>query len=165
MNVREEKESDILQITNIHDKAFRGHDEGKIVENLRKNGNLKISLVCEMRNKLVGHIAYSPVYSKNKIIGLGLAPVAVLPDFQKQGIGSTLIRRGNKMAVSKGFLKIFVLGDPDYYSRLGFEPAKRYNYFSKFDPEGNHFMILKNHIKPERKKTDVEYGKEFIFIR
>ena len=85
MIIREENESDIINITTVHNQAFNGPDEGKIVKNLRKNNNLTISLVAEADGKIIGHIAYSPIYDKNKeIIGIGLAPVAVLPSHQKQ---------------------------------------------------------------------------------
>ncbi len=162
MIIREENESDIANITTVHNQAFNGPDEGEIVKNLRKNNNLTISLVAETDGKIVGHIAYSPIYSKNKeIIGIGLAPVAVSPSHQKQGVGSKLIERGNKIALSKGFKKVFVLGEVEYYCRFGFEIAKNHNYFSRFDPEGNHFMVLGEKPKKESEKTSVHYCKEF----
>ena len=161
MNIREEKETDIAEITNIHNQAFKGPLEGEIVKNLRKNKNLTISLVCEMENKIVGHIAYSPTYVKNETAGLGLAPVGVSPEFQKQGIGSALINKGNEIALSKGFSRIFVIGEPDYYPKFNFEPAKKYNYFSKFDPEGNYFMVLGRNLEAASERIEVECGKEF----
>lgn len=162
MIIREENESDIAKITTIHNQAFNGLDEEKIVRNLRKNDNLTISLVAEANGKIIGHIAYSPIYSKNKeIIGIGLAPVAVLPSYQKQGIGSKLIEKGNEIALSKGFERIFVLGDPGYYCRFGFKIAKNYNYFSSFEPEGNHFMVLGKKLKKEFQRASVHYCKEF----
>ena len=161
MNIREENELDLNQISEIHNQAFNGSEEAKIVENLRKNKNLTISLVCEIDRKVVGHIVYSPIYFEDKIIGIGLAPVAVLPSFQKQGIGSRLIENGNRVAFSKGFQKILVLGDPAYYARFGFQNAKKYNYFSKFDPEGKHFMILEKDVEYMPEKIDIEYCKEF----
>ncbi len=162
MIIREENESDIASITTVHNQAFNGPDEGKIVKTLRKNNNLTISLVTEANGKIVGHIAYSPIYNKDKqIIGLGLAPVAVSPSHQKQGIGSKLIEKGNEIVLSKGFEKIFVLGDPGYYCRFGFKIAKNYNYFSSFDPEGNHFMVLGDQLRKESEKTSVHYCEEF----
>ncbi len=161
MKIRSEKESDINQITEIHNQAFTGPDEGKIVESLRKNKNLTISLVCEINGKPTGHIAYSPIRNKNEeIIGVGLAPVAVLPALQNQGIGSQLIEQGNKEAFYMGFNKIFVLGDPEYYSRFGFVSAKEYNYYCEYDPEGNHFMI-KGELSESSGKTIVYYCREF----
>jgi putative acetyltransferase len=161
MNIHEEKDTDINQITELYNQAFNGPDEGEIVDNLRINKKLIISLVCELDGKVAGHIAYSSIYNDKKIIGLGLAPVAVLPDNQKQGIGSELIRQGNRIALSKGYKKIFVLGYPDYYSRFGFKTAKEYNYFSKFDPEGDHFMVMGSQLENEPEKVVVNYCKEF----
>ncbi len=162
MTIRKENESDIANITTVHNQAFNGLDEGKIVKNLRKSNSLTISLVAEANGKIIGHIAYSPIYSKNKeIIGIGLAPVAVLSSHQKQGIGSQLIERGNEIALSKGFERIFVLGDPGYYCRFGFKMAKNYNYFSSFEPEGSHFMVLGEKLRKESEKTSVHYCKEF----
>jgi len=162
MIIRKENESDIANITTVHNQAFNGLDEGKIVKNLRKSNSLTISLVAEANGKIIGHIAYSPIYSKNKeIIGIGLAPVAVLSSHQKQGIGSQLIERGIEIALSKGFERIFVLGDPGYYCRFGFKIAKNYNYFSSFDPEGSHFMVLGEKLRKESEKTSVHYCKEF----
>ena len=161
MEIRAEKESEINQITEIHNKAFNNPDEGKIVENLRKNGNLTISLVCEINGTLAGHIAYSPVINQNnKTMGIGLGPVAVLPSIQNQGIGSQLIEYANKNAFNMNFRKIFVLGYPKYYYRFGFVLAKEYNYYCEFDSEGNHFMDLGAQTK-EPEKTIVYYCEEF----
>lgn len=161
MLIRKEEETDVLYIRHVHIQAFNGPDEALIVEALRNNHCLEISLVCEINNKIVGHIAYSPLYHKNEIIGLGLAPVAVLPEYQKKGIGAALIKKGNEVALKKGHKKVFVLGDPKYYSKFGFKLAKKYNYSSKFDPEGKYFMILGKNIKTEKQSITVEYGKEF----
>jgi putative acetyltransferase len=161
LKIRAEKESDIKQITGVHNQAFKGADEGKIVEGLRRNKNLTISLVCEIDGKLAGHIAYSPIRNKNEeIIGIGLAPVAVLPSMHNQGIGSQLIKHGNKEVFEMGFKKIFVLGDLKYYSRFGFVLAKEYNYYCEYDPEGNHFMVLEEPLKKPG-KTMIYYCKEF----
>ncbi len=161
MKIRSEKESDINHITEIHNKAFGGADEAKIVNNLRKDKRLIISLVCELDGKIVGHIAYSPIYDNTDFVGLGLAPVAVLPDYQNQGIGSKLIRQGNRTALAKGYKRIFVLGDSEYYCRFGFKLAREYNYYSKFDPDGNHFMVMGEELEKEPEKKSVSYCEEF----
>ena len=121
MNIRTEKESDEHLITEIHDQAFKNLDEGKIVKRLRNNNNLIVSFVAEIEHNIVAHIAYSPVFHENQIIGLGLGPVGVLPGFQKQGIGSSLIQAGNERAFLEGFSRIFVLGDVNYYAKFGFK--------------------------------------------
>jgi putative acetyltransferase len=115
MFIREEKPSDSSAITIVHDLAFGGPEESRIVQRLRQSSKLAISLVAEIEGTIVGHIAYSPVSSEEGIIGLGLAPVGVLPSYQGQGIGTKLIEQGNRAAYAKGFTRIFVLGYPEYY--------------------------------------------------
>ena len=161
MTIRKEKESDIDPITELHNRAFNGPNEGRIVENLRSNKNLTLSLVCEVDDQLAGHIAYSPIKNDNEeTIGIGLAPVGVLPSRQNQGVGSQLIEHGNQAALDLGFSKVFVLGDPEYYGRFGFVLANEYKYYCKFDPEGRHFMVFRAQER-EPQKTIVNYGNEF----
>ncbi len=161
MIIREGKESEINDITDVHDQAF-GAPMGNFVKNLKKNNNLTISLVAEIDGKIIAHIAYSPIYNKEiETIGLGIGPVGVLPSFQKQGIGSKLTEKGNEIAWSKGINKIFVLGDTGYYRRFGFELARNYNYFSIFDDEGNNFMVMGEQLRKESEKTHVDYCEEF----
>ncbi len=161
MIIREGKEEEFDDITDVHDQAF-GAPMGNFVLNLRNNNNLIISLVAEIDGKIIGHIAYSPMYNKeSEIIGLGIGPVGVLPSLQKQGIGSKLTEKGNEIAWSKGIYKIFVLGDPEYYLSLGFELASNYNYFTILDPTGSNFFVTGEELKKEPEKTFINYGKEF----
>ena len=161
MEIRHEKESEISYITQIHNLAFNGPDEGNIIENLRRSNHLFLSLVYAIDGKLGGHIAYSPVKNKDEeIIGIALAFVAVLPCMQNEGIGSQLIRQGNKEAFRMGYKKIFVLGDPKYYSRFGFVLAKEYNYYCEYDPKGDHFMVV-GELRKLPENTRVYYCKEF----
>lgn len=161
MKIRLENNSDRYRIERIHNEAFDNPDEGRIVNELRKNNNLTLSLVCEINKRLIGHIAYSPIINREKeTIGIGLGPVGVLPTFQNQGVGFRLIEEGNEDVSKMNYDKIFVLGDPQYYSRFGFELARDYNYFCDFDPTGNHFMILGSN-KNRYKRTPVYYCDEF----
>jgi putative acetyltransferase len=161
MIIREERPSDIAEITNVHDLAFGGTDESRIVLRLRQSNKLTISLVAEIDGNIVGHIAYSPISSGQGIIGLGLAPVGVLPSHQRKGIGTKLIEQGNRSAYEKGYNKIFVLGYPAYYKRFGFVLAVKYGYFTIFDPEGEHFMVTGNGLSMSDAGTRVDYCEEF----
>lgn len=161
MEIRREKASEIHQIMEIHQQAFNGPDEARIVERLRNNNHLSISLVCEIEGRVAGHIAYSSIGNeKNDIIGIGLAPVGVLPAYQNKGVGSELIKQGNIKAFDMGYGKIFVLGDPRYYSRFDFLLAREFNYYCGYDPSGDHFMVQGELVK-EPEKTMVYYRKEF----
>jgi putative acetyltransferase len=161
MIMREEQPSDIPEITNVHDLAFKGTDESRLVLRLRQSNKLFISLVCEIDGKIVGHIAYSPISSGKGIIGLGLAPVGVLPSHQGQGIGTKLIEQGNRSAYAKGYNKIFVLGYPDYYKRFGFVFAEKYDYYTIFDPEGEHFMVKGEGLSVSGAGGRVDYCEAF----
>lgn len=161
MFIREEKPSDSSAITIVHDLAFGGTGESRIVQRLRQRSKLTISLVAEVDGTIVGHIAYSPVSSGQGIIGLGLAPVGVLPSHQKQGIGTKLIEQGNRSAYAKGYNRIFVLGYPEYYKRFGFVLAEKYGYFTTFDPEGEHFMVTGEGLHKNDADIRVEYCEEF----
>ena len=102
LKIRPETLSDYPAITEVNDLAFGQHNEGKLVENLRKNPKFipELSLVAEVDGKTVGHILFFPIIIKcgngNEKEIISLAPVAVLPEFQKQGVGGELIREGLK---------------------------------------------------------------------
>ncbi len=89
-----------------------------------------ISLVAEAEGTVVGHVAFSPVSDKNdgSLLGYLLAPLAVSPQYQKQGVGSGLIERGMQQLSQMGVEMLLVYGDPAYYGRFGFseEAAERY---------------------------------------
>ena len=100
--------------------------EALLVDRLRENGRLLISLVAAVEDTIVGHIAFSPVtikVAKTELIGAGLAPVAVLPKWQRRGVGAQLIRAGLSASEAAGTPFIVVLGEPDYYRRFGFKKA------------------------------------------
>jgi putative acetyltransferase len=96
--------------------------EHLLVDALRDDGALTVSLVAELAGKIVGYVAFSPVRISSSDEGewVGLAPVAVSPDCQGQGIGSALIRAGLEAVREQGAQGCVVLGDPAYYTRFGF---------------------------------------------
>ncbi|MBI2817968.1 MAG: N-acetyltransferase [Acidobacteria bacterium] len=126
MTIRPETSGDFSAIENIHIAAFANHPysrqtEHLIVNALRADHALAVSLVAEMDGKVVGHIAFSPM----KINGCDcqwfiLGPVGVLPDHQRHGIGQELIREGLKAIRRLGAEGCVLVGDPAYYSRFGF---------------------------------------------
>jgi putative acetyltransferase len=146
--IREEKLEDIEAIRRINLEAFGQPAEAEIVDQLREAcGNL-LSLVAVQGEEVVGHILFSMATigeegETYKVEGMGLAPMAVLPRCQGQGIGSLLIHNGIKMLRERGCPFIIVLGYPEYYPRFGFERASRYGIHSQWSEVPDEaFMIL-----------------------
>lgn len=127
ITIRPERGSDQSAIHALTEAAFLGMAlsegaEAEIVDNLRADGDLALSLVAEDDERIVGHIALSPV-SIEQAGGewYGLGPISILPEWQRQGIGSQLIERAISDLRLRGTGGIVVLGDPEYYARFGFE--------------------------------------------
>ena len=103
-----------------------------------------VSLVAIDGDDIVGHIAFSPVTlssSATRAIA-GLAPMAVLPSYQRRGIGSALVHAGLERCAEVGFSAVVVLGHPKFYPRFGFEPASRFGLRSTYDVPDDVFMAL-----------------------
>jgi len=126
MIIRSEMESDVEIISEVTERAFENHPyshqtEQFIISALRDSHALTISLVAEVGGEVVGHIAFSPVtISDGSQNWYGLGPVSVLPEFQKQGIGKSLIHEGLSLLKSLGAKGCVLVGDPKCYERLGF---------------------------------------------
>jgi putative acetyltransferase len=123
MIIRPEKLSDAAAIGEVVAAAFGQQTEAELVSRLRDNGDLVLSLVAEDGDAIVGHVAFSRVWIEGDGVrspGIGLAPVAVLPARQRQGIARALIGAGHLRLKTLGEKIVFVLGDPDYYKRFGF---------------------------------------------
>jgi putative acetyltransferase len=145
IRIRPEKYEDIDFINSIIISAFRGHDEARLVNLLREEDALTLSLVAENDGEIVGHIAFSPMEVEFNMMNksyLGLAPLAVKPAFQKQKVGSRLVRSGLEQALSMGWYGVFVLGDPQYYSRFGFRNAVDLGFFCEYEAPPENFMAV-----------------------
>ena len=124
--IRNEEESDIEEILQLTKAAFQNHlyshqTEQFIITALRKANALTISLVAQFGKKVVGHIAFSPVTISDGTLGwYGLGPISVLPEFQRKGIGKSLIREGLSRLKAAGAKGCILVGDPGYYRPMGF---------------------------------------------
>jgi putative acetyltransferase len=130
--IRPETVADVTAIGDVHLTSFATADEAGLVDALRANGRLSVSLVAAEAETIVGHVAFSPVTLSGVAGGVGLAPLAVLHPFRRQGIGAALVREGLAGAERAGFRFVVVLGDPSYYSRFGFQPASRWALRDEF---------------------------------
>ena len=142
--VRQEQDGDELAIYNLHMAAFGQKAEAEIVEKLRQSGDSYLSLLAESEGELVGHVIYSRVnvqQNPESLSVLGLGPIAVLPRYQKLGVGSSLVQKSLKLCESKGIAAIVLLGHTSYYPRFGFEPASHYDLYFRGQDIGDAFMV------------------------
>src|SRR5215470_1023512 len=144
MTIRLEKPEDIPAIRIVNGRAFGRMEEANLVDALRRNGKATISLVAEDDGRVVGHILFSPVTietSERELVGVGLAPMSVIPERQNQRIGSLLVEDGVRRCREEGRPFVVVLGHPDYYPRFGFVPAGRFGIKSEYDVANEVFMV------------------------
>lgn len=141
IEIREEHPGDVAAVRNVNRLAFGQHQEGDIVDALRSNGAVLLSLVAILNGQVVGHIMYSPLPIGDKQ-GAALGPMSVLPTFQRQGIGSRLVEAGNRKLQEAGCPFIVVVGHPEYYPRFGFSPASAYGITCEWELPDNVFMVL-----------------------
>jgi putative acetyltransferase len=123
VRVRTETATDVGRTFAVVESAFGNRLEADLVDALRRSASPQLSLVAESEGHVVGHVFFSPVTidsDRPAPSAAQLASVAVLPECQRQGVGSALIRAGLDQCGALGWSAVFVVGDPAYYSRFGF---------------------------------------------
>ena len=148
MKIRREKESDYENIYSLVKESFASvsysdGNEQELVNNLRQGDSYipELSLVTEIGGKIVGHILFTKAFVGEYPV-LALAPLSVLPDYQRQGIGSMLVKEGHKIAAALGFDYSVVLGSNKYYSRFGYVSATKFGIIPPFDVPSENFMAI-----------------------
>ena len=161
--IRPERPGDAPAVRHVHEAAFPTGAEANLVERLRASGKAVIALVAEDEGRPVGHIVFSPVTLEPLAgaVGLALAPVAVLPDHEKHGVGRRLIQNGLAECRAWGAGFVVVLGEPEYYGRFGFERASERGLHNEHGADAA-FMVfeLKASALPPR-GTLIKYAPEF----
>jgi putative acetyltransferase len=161
LEIREERPGDIAGIRDVTRRAFGQDDEGRIIDALRANGGALLSLVSTVNGRVVGHIMFSPLVVRD-VTGAALGPMAVLPDHQRQGIGSKLVQAGIRRLREAGCPFIAVLGHADYYPRFGFTPARAYGITCPWPVPDDLFMVLAlDPAQMERASGVATYRPEF----
>lgn len=172
MLIRTEVQSDWNEVFDVNYLAFGNRDdEAKLVEQIRGSKEFipELSLVAEMDHQIVGHL----MLSKAKVINpinetdvIVLAPIAIRPEFQKQGIGSQLINEGIRRTRELGYGLIFLIGHPSYYPRLGFRPARSYgfelNQYKVSDPVFMVYEVLEGQL--DKLQGELIYPESFSSI-
>ncbi len=140
--IRNEYPDDFGRVDQINRLVFDGDGEMRLVQNLRTNGDLLLSMVAELGGVVVGHIAYSRGYIEEKldrIPSVGLGPMAVHPAHQRKGLGSQLVMDSLASLKEMGEAHCFVLGHTWFYPKFGFLPASAFGVDSVYQA-GDHFM-------------------------
>lgn len=147
ITVRIERLEDCAAIRLVNEQAFGRRDEADLVDRLRAQGVVLASFVAEDEDLIVGHILFSrmSIETTDKFVAaVALAPLAVIPKIQRQGIGTMLTAHGLNWLRAHSEQIVLVLGHPDYYRRFGFSTIKALLIESPFNPES--FMALE--LKP-----------------
>ncbi len=166
IEIREERSEDIPAIREVNKMAFGQPMEADIVDRLRGNCPGHLSLVALEAGRVVGHIFFSPVnldVPGRVIEGMGLAPMAVIPDRQGHGIGSDLVRKGLDVLRERNCPFVIVLGHPDYYPRFGFEKASKYGITCQWEniPDEAFMVLILNWVAMEGARGVARYRDEF----
>ncbi len=158
--IRPEQPKDIPIIHALNALAFPTDAEARLVDALRANGRAIYSFVAvDEQDTVLGHVLYSPVTTPLPSHGLGLAPVAVQPELQGQGVGSKLIRASLTEIKADGYDFIVLLGYPEYYHRFGFQTASAFGLQNEYGAD-EEFMVL-NLSGREFPRGVVQYSAEF----
>jgi|JI102314A2RNA_FD_contig_41_3014207_length_795_multi_2_in_0_out_0_1 putative acetyltransferase len=143
--IRQERQEDIASIHQVNARAFSSIGEANLVDKLRSRHQIILSLVAIEEEQIVGHILFTPVAlsgNEKEYMGVGIGPLAVLPKFQKQGIGTLLVQTGLEQCQKRGYEFVVVLGEPGYYSRFGFVSTSRYHIRCEYDVPVEAFMAI-----------------------
>ena len=172
ITIRQERQTDHSSVFKVIKSAFLTMEfsdfrEQFLVERLRRSDAFipELSLVAEFENKIVGHILLTKIIIKNEreeVSALALAPVSVLPEYQKQGIGSMLIENAHRIAEKLNYELVVLLGHEKYYPRFGYIPADKLGIKLPFEVPKENCMVKvlgKNEIKEVI--GTVVYPKEF----
>lgn len=165
MNLRCENPLDYQAVAKVNLQAFGHENEAHLVEQIRDSERYipELSLVAELDSAVVGHILFSYIdlVGEATLPVLGLAPLAVQPKLQRQGIGSALVRAGLAKADAIGEAVVIVLGHPQFYCRFGFEPSVYYGIESPFPvPEAAFMVKLLQHYQ-DKYRGKVAYPPAF----
>ncbi len=163
--VRHETPEDISAIRQVTEMAFNDTTTADLVDALRKNGHSVLSLVAIQDEDVIGHVMFSPVKivsDTESFDAISLAPMAVLPDLQRQGVGSELVRRGLSELRQRDYGVCVVLGHAEFYPRFGFLPAQQFKIRCKYDVPDEAFMVTELRKGALAKICGtVEYSNEF----
>lgn len=167
LEIRQENVNDYEEVYHVIKTAFEKaeHSDGNeqdLVVALRESNSFipELSLVAVYENKIIGYVLFTKIKIEDST-ELALAPLAVLPEYQRKGIGTSLVKEGHRIAKQLHYNYAVVLGSNAYYSKLGYISASKYNIKAPFDIEDEYFMAIQLNEKAKPIKGMVEYDKVF----
>lgn len=168
--IRQEQPSDYPQVFSVLELAFNRTDEANLVNSLRKSDQFipELSLVAEINGKIVGQIVYTKIeihQGQECFESIALAPLSVRPDFQKLGVGSSLIHTSLSRATELNYNSVIVLGHELYYPKFGFTATERWGIKAPFDVPASFLMGLE--LRPGALKHIsgiIKYAPEFSAV-
>jgi putative acetyltransferase len=168
MKIRVENTQDYLKIAEVNRLAFERENEANLITEIRNSHYYipELSLVAEISNTVVAHIMFSYIHiiGEERLQVLSLAPLAVIPEFQKQGIGSALIRYSLEKADAMGEALAIVLGYPLFYNRFGFASSIIYGIQCPFDAPEDVFMVKTFKNFEPKYQGEVIYPPAFLLV-
>jgi putative acetyltransferase len=166
IEIHQEKPEDHDAIHRLNLAAFDNGPEAVLVDRLRTYCQEYVAFVAVENGEIVGHIVFTPAtIDSSTAVGMGLAPMAVLPSHQRKGIGSRLVRHGLEFLRKSNCPFVIVLGHPEYYPRFGFEVASRYKLRSQWEGVPDEAFMVIVFIGDALPKQDgvARYRDEFNF--
>jgi len=155
LTIRREQDADGAAVRNLNLLAFGRESEADLVDLLHRACSQRVSLVAvasdgagengDAAESILGHLMLSPVVidgGSSSLRGMGIGPMAVHPDHQRQGVGRALMRQLDTLAREAGWPFVVVLGHPDFYGRFGYVPASRHGIRCTYDVPDEVFRIL-----------------------
>jgi putative acetyltransferase len=142
---RQEELSDQHAIRRVNEQGFGTSEEADLVDALRQANAIVLSMVALDGEDIIAHILFTEIVLKqadSQFTGLGLGPMAVMPSYQRKGIGSRLLQIALDKCRCLDYDFVVVLGHPEFYSKFGFSPAKPYGISCEFDAPDEAFMVL-----------------------
>lgn len=167
MIIRQESNKDYNEVYNVVKEAFKeaehrdGTEQDLVVALRNGEGYIpQLSLVAEIDGKIAGHIMFTEGRVGKDTV-LVLAPLSVRPEFQKQGVGTALVKEGHRVAKELGYEYSLVLGSEVYYPSFGYEPAVKFGVELPEGMPSENFMAIKLQNNEKFISGAVAYAKEF----
>ncbi len=163
ISIHSERTQDVVGVRRLHLATFPTATEADLVGRLRESGKSEVTLVAELEGQIVGHIAFSRVtFSPSlDVVAYALGPMAVSAELQGHAVGRRLVQNGLAECHERDACMVVVDGDPDYYSRFGFERAHRHGLSTDYKLQQTFLVFMFDAFAHPPPLTHIKYATEF----